>query len=401
MFNRNWKALLAVCAAVLALSLGAGAVAAQTDQPPEPGVVIISVAADGPAAKAGVKRGDILLSIDGKAVNSQADVLDVLDSLKSGARVKLEITRGEQPRTLTATLGERNGRAYLGVSLGVAEAPAVLETFRGARFMQPGATITEVVADSPAADAGLQVGDTIVGIDGQRFTLRSGLAEALAAKEPGDTIELDVVDTDRKNRTVEVTLGENPDQPGKAYLGVRYQITPRPVAMSLDGTAPDGPYFYRNFPPRALLDRLDLGAVVIQVTEDSPAAAAGLQVGDIITAIDDEEVASASALTEAIAQHKPGDKVTLTVQRAGTDGLEETTLTVTLGGSPDDASKAYLGVSLSPTLQNMPWRDMDRPGRWRNLLPELRNLLPELRNLLPELQRPFQRNWQELLGESI
>ena len=55
--------------ALLAVSLGAPLAAAQTEQPSEPGLVIVRVDADGPAAEAGVKRGDILLAMDGQEIN--------------------------------------------------------------------------------------------------------------------------------------------------------------------------------------------------------------------------------------------------------------------------------------------------------------------------------------------
>jgi S1-C subfamily serine protease len=70
------------------------------------------------------------------------------------------------------------------------------------------------------------------------------------------------------------------------------------------------------------------GAVVVDVRPDSPADRAGLQQGDIITAIDDEPVSSVAELVGRIQQRRPGDEVTLQVARPGTD---ERTVTVTLG----------------------------------------------------------------------
>jgi S1-C subfamily serine protease len=70
------------------------------------------------------------------------------------------------------------------------------------------------------------------------------------------------------------------------------------------------------------------GAVVVDVRPDSPADRADLQQGDIITAIDDEPVGSIAELVGRIQQRRPGDEVTLTVARPGTD---ERTVAVTLG----------------------------------------------------------------------
>ena len=59
------------------------------------------------------------------------------------------------------------------------------------------------------------------------------------------------------------------------------------------------------------------GAEVVQVVEDSPAARAGLEIGDVILAIDGEEVADAAALTTTLAERQPGEEVDLTVFRDG------------------------------------------------------------------------------------
>ncbi|MER3457600.1 MAG: hypothetical protein C4309_02165, partial [Chloroflexota bacterium] len=70
------------------------------------------IAADSPAAQAGLQRGDILLKINDTAVNSYKDLVNALANLTAGDQVTLTITRGGVERTLTATLGEKNGRPY-------------------------------------------------------------------------------------------------------------------------------------------------------------------------------------------------------------------------------------------------------------------------------------------------
>ena len=72
------------------------------------------------------------------------------------------------------------------------------------------------------------------------------------------------------------------------------------------------------------------GALVVLVAPDGGAAAAGLQRGDIVTAIDGEEVTSMADLAGQVTRYSPGDVVTLSVVRAG----EELTLDVTLGSAP-------------------------------------------------------------------
>jgi putative serine protease PepD len=68
------------------------------------------------------------------------------------------------------------------------------------------------------------------------------------------------------------------------------------------------------------------GAVVGEITEGSAAADAGLRQGDVITKVDDHEITSADSLIATIRSYRPGDEVTLTLQRDD----EEQTTTVTL-----------------------------------------------------------------------
>ena len=73
------------------------------------------------------------------------------------------------------------------------------------------------------------------------------------------------------------------------------------------------------------------GAVVVAVEPGGPAARAGIAAGDVIEKIDGAPVGDATALATALAAHKPGDKVTLTILRQ--DGTS-VPITVTLGQLP-------------------------------------------------------------------
>jgi putative serine protease PepD len=59
------------------------------------------------------------------------------------------------------------------------------------------------------------------------------------------------------------------------------------------------------------------GAEVVSIGPGSPAAQAGIQVGDVILSVDNQPVVDADSLGSAITAHKPGDKVTVTWQRNG------------------------------------------------------------------------------------
>jgi putative serine protease PepD len=73
--------------------------------------------------------------------------------------------------------------------------------------------------------------------------------------------------------------------------------------------------------------QVDQGAVITDVVSGSAADKAGVQVGDVVTQADGKAVNSSDDLRSAIQAKKPGDKLTLTVNRGGT----ETTIDVTVG----------------------------------------------------------------------
>jgi membrane-associated protease RseP (regulator of RpoE activity) len=86
------------------------------------------------------------------------------------------------------------------------------------------------------------------------------------------------------------------------------------------------------------------GARVDQIVADSPAAKAGLQVGDVITAIGGTQIDQTHSLSDLVQQKKPGDSVALTVTRGG----QSLTINVTLGASAQSSTTAYLGISFTP-----------------------------------------------------
>jgi len=87
---------------------------------------------------------------------------------------------------------------------------------------------------------------------------------------------------------------------------------------------------------------LPFGAQVTWVEEESPADEAGVRVGDIITAVDGQEIDEDHPLRDLILGHGPGEKITLTLSRRG----ESREIQVTLGETTDEEGGTipYLGV---------------------------------------------------------
>jgi S1-C subfamily serine protease len=75
---------------------------------------------------------------------------------------------------------------------------------------------------------------------------------------------------------------------------------------------------------------LNTGELVTEVLQGTPAEKAGLQAGDVIVGVDNQQIDSQTTLGDVLANHNAGDKVTMTIIRAGKQG----TVQVTLGQAP-------------------------------------------------------------------
>jgi serine protease Do len=92
------------------------------------------------------------------------------------------------------------------------------------RQLMGGAMVSEVVADSPAALAGIQPGDLIRAVDGEPVTAETSLSDLISAHAPGDEVRLALVRLSRGStdeEEVSVVLGANPRAENLGYLGVR------------------------------------------------------------------------------------------------------------------------------------------------------------------------------------
>ncbi|MCX7029920.1 MAG: PDZ domain-containing protein [Spirochaetes bacterium] len=303
---------------------------------PDAGVLVVKVEPQSPAAAAGIARGDIILAVDGADVATVAEVQKAVTSKKPGDKVKVTVRHGDAKRTLTAELGELNGRAYLGVyfestsSAGVQPPiqPGMQNVPRPMIPGRAGAWIVAVIAGSPAEKAGLAAGDLVTTVDGVAVDAKNDLAAILNAHKPGDTVVLAVTGADGAARDVTVSLGENAQDKAKPWLGVEYRMVSR---LADNVPRPDG------LPIMA-------GVRVMAVANDSPAAKAGIARGDLLTTVDGTAVRTAQEVIDAVAQHKPGDTLKVGVVHAADSSDAE--VVVTLAESPQDKAKAFLGVQL-------------------------------------------------------
>lgn len=81
--------------------------AQQYNLPVNHGIIVREVDANGPAARAGIKQGDIIVAVDGRQVNNWNDFIRELFTKKPGDRVRVEVARNGDRRTVEMTLTER------------------------------------------------------------------------------------------------------------------------------------------------------------------------------------------------------------------------------------------------------------------------------------------------------
>lgn len=333
----------------------------------EPGVLVQHVDQDSPAAEAGIKRGDIILAVEGQQVNTNLEVMEAIEGKSSGDEVTLTIQHCETTQKVAIQLEERNGHVYLGLQ------PSRTRIFNLRPFTRgpaplpvdsPAFVITRVVSDSPADEAGLSPGDMIIAIDGESFHSEDDLAEVIHAGQPGDEITISIWSPMFDDpRQVAVTLGENPRVDDQAYLGIEYIAVPDfsegategegffqfefPEFQEEDLPLPKLPMdimpFMHDFP--AFPEGVKQAVVINTVIEDSPAEKAGLEPGDVIISIDGEAISGSGSLAETIHSLEPGDEITLTVYRNGEE--EPLEIEVVLGEDPGGDGQAYLGVGIS------------------------------------------------------
>jgi serine protease Do len=177
----------------------------------EEGALVSDVVSGGPADKAGVKRGDVILRFDDKAIRSTQNLPFVVASTPIGKTVEMEIMRGNQRMNLQIKTEELKEEAEeetpaeeAGPNLGMEVQEITPEMAKNYNLSRTsGVIIVDVESGSPAGEAGLVPGDIIVEIDKKPVKDLETLNNLLAGVEAGDTILFLI---DRGGTTIFVTL---------------------------------------------------------------------------------------------------------------------------------------------------------------------------------------------------
>jgi serine protease Do len=156
------------------------------------GAFVTQVTPGGPAAKAGLQPGDVIVELDGGKIETAGDVIAYVSYRPIGSRVSVGVARGGKQQTLTVELGElpsadRPGGGAdtqkLGMALQTLTPP--LAQSMGLDRNTRGAVVAEIAPGGEAAAAGLREGDVILEIDRQAVASADQAAAALAAPRSG------------------------------------------------------------------------------------------------------------------------------------------------------------------------------------------------------------------------
>jgi S1-C subfamily serine protease len=283
------------------------------------GVTVQEVVSGSPADTAGLKVGDIIKAVDGTDVTTAQQLSDAIGAHAPGDQVTLSIlSQGDtQPHDVSVTLGEAPAQTTTPQQTQPYRAQGMLNLLGiTAEWQNNGLLIQSIANNSPLKDSGLQAGDLITQIDGT--PIAQAFPGILMQILRSDQVTVTVM-RNGQEQNIDITLnlpnlgigqaGVAPTQP--TQLGVQYKMLTAAIAQQ-EGLS------------------VNEGAEITQVFDNTPAATAGLQVGDIITAVDGNSVDQQHTLSQRLYSYAEGDKVTLTVLRSG----QEMKIDVTLGPRP-------------------------------------------------------------------
>jgi S1-C subfamily serine protease/curli biogenesis system outer membrane secretion channel CsgG len=278
-----------------------------------PGAVVRSVKAAGPAARAGIAPGDVVVAVNGIPVTKAKEFRRSLEKYGHASKLKLTISRQGWQKDIVLTGSQpaaAKPRNWFGMKVGPAP--------NG----KPGAAITFVTPGGPAAQAGLKAGDIITICQGRKVFKPEELAAEVRQNPPGKELALVVVRGGwEKDLALKPAARPGPSPSSGRSPGQALSANGNPSGLCSGGWLGVA---IRNQP------NAGGGAEVVSVEAAGTASAMGLKAADLVLAVNNTPVSSAAELVSAVRRIPPKSKFSLTVRRAGKDLV----LYGTMGGLP-------------------------------------------------------------------
>ncbi len=224
---------------------------------------VLEVIPDSPAAKAGLRTGDVIASLDGTATTTRDEFITAIRAHDKGEHVRLQVERDGKTVQVVVTLGERPpeggtppASATEELRPGAPSAPRTEGAPPGTSSLQPraqepavaakpgrgylgaaigegedGVEIERVLDGSPAAAAGLLAGDELVRWQQHAIETLQQLDALVATTKPGDVVALEVRRGDALRR-LQVTHGLRPTTGSGVVSTPAPSPTPAPAAAA-------------------------------------------------------------------------------------------------------------------------------------------------------------------------
>jgi serine protease Do len=177
------------------------------------GALVAEPQSGSPAQKAGIKAGDVIVSVNGESVADARNLARRISAMSPGTSVKLGIIRGGKEETLTLTLGElpRERQARLGnddrASPGGIDVPKLGLSLAPTRNGGEGVVVTQVDPNGTASDQ-FQTGDVILDVNGKTVSSPADVRKAVSdAQSDGKRSVLMRVKSNQGTRFVAVAIG--------------------------------------------------------------------------------------------------------------------------------------------------------------------------------------------------
>ncbi len=169
-----------------------GEIATSLALPRPEGVLVQAVYPGGAADRAGIRAGDLIVSVDGQEVDDEQGLNYRIATHHPGDEARLEVRRSGSSRTVTVRAepapatpprDERtlDGRNPLGGATVVNLSPAVAEELGADAFAAKGVLVTKIADGGLAANVGMRPGDMVREINGKPIATTSDVAAALSA----------------------------------------------------------------------------------------------------------------------------------------------------------------------------------------------------------------------------